>query len=125
MLQIVEQGRPPFNVSHAAEAAAIAALEDASFIAGCRMRFGEESANFCAGLERLSGYKVRGRNANMLLLQVLDRPTAVVIDELAAQGLLVADAACFGGLGDHAAIRVSLRDRAANERLLAALESMR
>jgi len=125
VLHIVEHGRPPFNVSHAAEAAAIAALEDASFIAGCRMRFREESANFCAGLERSPNYKVRGRNANMLLLEVLDRPACAVIDGLAAQGLLVADAACFGGLGDYAAIRVSLRDRAANDRLLVALELLR
>ena len=41
-----------------------------------------------------------------------------------AQGILVADAACFGGLGAHAAIRVSLRDHAANVRLLAASKAV-
>jgi histidinol-phosphate/aromatic aminotransferase/cobyric acid decarboxylase-like protein len=61
----------------------------------------------------------------MLLLEVLDGPARAVIEGLAALGLVVADAACFGGLGDYAAIRVSLRDRAANQRLLVALESAR
>jgi histidinol-phosphate aminotransferase len=125
VLHVVEQGRPPFNVSRAAEMAAIAVLDDESFVAGCQAMFRQESAYFCAGLEGLPGYRVRGRNANMLLLEVLDHPVSTVIDGLAAQGLLVADAACFGGLGDYAAIRVSLRDRAANRRLLAALEMLR
>jgi histidinol-phosphate aminotransferase len=124
LLQTAERGRPPFNVTHAAEAAALAVLEDARFLAGCKATFDEESAHFRAQLESLPAYRLRGQHANMLLIELVGRPAATVIDALAAKGLVVADAACFGGLGDHAAIRVSLRERAANDRLLAALKEV-
>jgi histidinol-phosphate/aromatic aminotransferase/cobyric acid decarboxylase-like protein len=58
----------------------------------------------------------------MLLIEA-GRPMASLQDALAAQGIVVADAACFGGLDERPAFRVSLRERAANERLLAALEA--
>lgn len=123
LLLQVDRGRPPFNVTSAAEAAALAALEDQRFVAQCRATFETESAFLRAGLAPLTGYRVRGQHANMLLLELVRHPTAEVIDALAAQGIVVADAACFGGLGAHAAIRVSLRERTANVRLLAALKA--
>jgi len=122
LLQIAERGRPPFNVTHAAESAALAVLDDRPFAAHCRSTFRTETANFRSGLELLHDYRVRGGHANMLLIELLRGQTTVLVETLAAHGLLVADAACFGGLGTHAAIRVSLRGRAANMRLLAALE---
>jgi histidinol-phosphate/aromatic aminotransferase/cobyric acid decarboxylase-like protein len=57
----------------------------------------------------------------MLLIELQHRQAAEMIDTLASRGIVVADAACFGGLGPRQAIRVSLRDRDANVRLLAAL----
>ena len=123
LLAAVERGRPPFNVTNAAQAAALAVLDDTRFVAGCKATFEAEAARFRAGLEGSATLQVRGGHANMLLLEVTGKPIAAIVDGLAAQGILVADAACFGGLGKHAAIRVSLRDRAANERLLAALKA--
>ena len=121
LVALAERGRPPFNVAVPGEAAAIAALEDAAFVRRSYATFHDEAALFVRGLERLRRFAVRGRYANMLLIEILSGPAAACIDALAAQGLLVADAACFGGIDDCAAIRVSLRDRAANVRLLAAL----
>ena len=93
LLGLVERGRPPFNVTHAAEAAAVAALADRRFLDTCRETFAAESALFCAGLERLANFRLRGRNANMLLLELVGHRTAEVVDALAAQGFLVASAA--------------------------------
>ena len=76
-----------------------------------------------AALAKLPGLTVCGTNANMLLLEV-QQPIATIVDGLAARGLLVADAACFGGLGSHRAIRVSLRARNENDRLLQALQEL-
>ena len=124
VMRLIERGRPPFNVSHAAEAAAIAALDDTAFLAECRATFASESMRFRAALEPLAAYRLRGHHANMVLIEALRHSAATLIDALAARGFLTADAACFGGLGEHAAIRVSLRERAANDRLLAALKAV-
>ena len=122
LLAIAELGRPPFNVAMPAEAAAAAALSDRAFVEASYATFRAEAAAFAQGLERLPAYALRGRHANMLAIELVGRSASACVDALAAQGLLVADAACFGGLAEHAAIRVSLRERAANARLLAALE---
>lgn len=117
-----EVGRPPFNVALPSEAAAMAVLHDFAFLRACFARFRDEAAYAQERLARLPAFRVRGRHANMLLIEVPGWPIAPLQQALEARGILVADAACFGGLGDRAAFRVSLRDRAANERLLDALE---
>lgn len=121
LVAIAERGRPPFNVALPSEAAALAALGDRGFIDETFRRFREAGDAFCAGLSRLPAFRLRGRNANMLLIEVCDRPARALQQALEAKGIVVADAACFGGMEGHAAFRVSLRDPAANERLLAAL----
>lgn len=124
LLALAERGRPPFNVTAAAEAAAIAALGDPAFVQRSYEAFLTEAQYFSQALERLPAFALRGRHANMLLIELKSVTTVQCIDALAAQGLLVADAACFGSRGGHAAIRVSLRDRAANSRLLDALAKL-
>lgn len=119
-----ELGRPPFNVALPSAAAALAALDDHAFVRDCQERFRTEADRACERLQPLTAYRVRGRHANMLLIELPDRPIAPLIEALAARGIIVADAACFGGLGARSALRVSLRDRAANDRLLAALEEL-
>ena len=124
LLALAERGRPPFNVTAAAEAAAIAVLDDAAFVTRSYETFCAETRWFCDALARLPGFVLRGRHANMLLIEIPSGTAAQCVDALAAKGLLVADAACFGAHGARAAIRVSLRDRPANTRLLAALENV-
>jgi histidinol-phosphate/aromatic aminotransferase/cobyric acid decarboxylase-like protein len=60
----------------------------------------------------------------MVLIELAGKPIGEVVDGLAARGIIVADAACFGGLGAHEAIRVSLRGPTVNDRLLAALKEI-
>lgn len=124
LVAVAERGRPPFNVALPSEAAALAALADRTFIDETYRRFREAGDAFCAGLERLPGLALRGRHANMLLIELRDRATRELQRALEAKGLLVADAACFGGMEGYAAFRVSLRDAASNARLLAALAAV-
>lgn len=122
LVAIAELGRPPFNVALASAEAALAALSDASFLRECHVRFREEADHVERRLASLPAYALRGRHANMLLIETPGRPLAPLQDALAARGIVVADAACFGGLDACSAFRVSLRDRASNDRLLSALE---
>ena len=125
LLACAERGRPPFNVTAAAEAGAIAALDDAAFVAQSYETFRTEAQWFAEALARLPNYALRGRHANMLLIELLSGTTNACVDALAERGVLVADAACFGTHDAGAAIRVSLRERSANRRLFAALEAFR
>ncbi|HXR55463.1 MAG TPA: histidinol-phosphate transaminase [Casimicrobiaceae bacterium] len=124
LLALAERGRPPFNVTAAAEAAAIAALDDAAFVTRSYETFHAETQWFCDALARLPPFVPRGGHANMLLIELSSGTAAACVDALAAKGLLVADAACFGTHDARAAIRISLRDRAANARLLAELQEL-
>lgn len=124
LVAVAERGRPPFNVALPSAAAALAALGDEAFLRACRARFCTESDHVAARLRQLPALVLRGRHANMLLVETPGRRVAALQEALGARGIVVADAACFGGLDGHAAFRVSLRDRASNERLLAALEDV-
>ncbi|MFO1284545.1 MAG: histidinol-phosphate transaminase [Burkholderiales bacterium] len=124
LLATVELGRPPFNVALPSEAAAIAALADDAFVRECRSRFRAEVERFESRIQRLPVYRVRGRHANMLLIELANRPMAPLQEALAARGIVVADAACFGGLDGRSAFRVSLRGPDANDRLAEALEAL-
>jgi histidinol-phosphate aminotransferase len=125
LLAIAERGRPPFNVTAAAEAAAVAALDDTAFVRQSYATFRAEAQWFCDALAPRPEFALRGRHANMLLIELSSATSTACVDALAAQGLLVADAACFGTGDARNAIRVSLRERAANARLLAALQNLR
>ena len=92
------------NVGTAGEAAAVAALDDHGFLDSCHATFHVEAAAFIDALEKQPGYRLRGRYANMLLIELTRRSAPDCIDALAAKGVLVADAACFGGLDGHAMI---------------------
>ncbi|HJU22363.1 MAG TPA: histidinol-phosphate transaminase [Casimicrobiaceae bacterium] len=124
LLALVERGRPPFNVAMPAEAAAVAVLDDDAFLAQSYETFRAEASRFAAALETMPRLALRGRHANMLLIEDLSGNAATCVDALAAQGVLVADAACFGGFEGRSAIRVSLGDPTANTRLLDAMKHL-
>ncbi len=64
-------------------------------------------------------FDVRPSDAPYLLCDVGDRDVATVIADARAAGVAVRDATTFRGLDSH--VRVAVKDRAANDRLLAAL----
>lgn len=125
LLRAAEAGRPPFNMATAAMQAATAALADEQFLPACKAAFEAEVAHFRQAISGRDDIAVRGGNANMLLLDLGGRDAPAVSAALAAQGIVVADATSFRGLERHNMLRVSLRGRADNLKLISALETMR
>lgn len=123
LVRVAEVGRPPFNMAAAAIDAATAALADETFLPSCKAVFAQEADHFrkqTAGF----GIAVRGSNANMLLLDLGDRSAAGMAARLASKGIVVADATSFRGLERYEMLRVSLRGRDDNLKLIAALETI-
>ena len=114
----VEALRPPFNVSLPAIAAAEAAVGDSAFLDRTRQIFGTEMQHFRTNLRK---HEIVGASSNMLLMRLQGIGSAELCEKLARRGILVADGRSFNGLENHDTVRISLRDRAANERLLQAL----
>lgn len=124
LIRIAEIGRPPFNLAGPSVDAAIAALTDKAFLAGCRATFAEERAYAVAALATLDGIRLCGANANMLLLELAGRGSATAAETLASRGIIVADATSFRGLEHRNVLRVSLRGRAENELLIEAMRAL-
>ncbi len=122
LVRIAEVGRPPFNMSEAAVQAAVAALADRHFLPDCKATFQKETSYFRERLATVSDITVKGGNANMLLLDLAGRDASKTAETLAAMGIVVADATSFHGLEHHPFLRISLRGREDNLKLIAALE---
>lgn len=124
LIRIAEAGRPPFNMAAAAVNAAAAAVNDDAFLAECKAVFRDELDHFCTAIAAYPDLSVKGSNANMLLLDLGARSVDSVVVGLAQRGVVVADATSFRGLERHSMIRVSLRCRTENQRLITALEEV-
>ncbi|MCB1467391.1 MAG: histidinol-phosphate aminotransferase family protein [Rhizobiaceae bacterium] len=122
LVGIAEVGRPPFNMSEAAVQAAVAALADDRFLPACKATFQSEKAYFREQLSAVSDITIKGSNANMLLLDLAARDASSTAASLAARGIVVADATSFHGLEHCSFLRVSLRKREDNLKLIAVLE---
>lgn len=123
-LTLVEMVRPPFNVSGVAAAAALAALDDGEFLESSRRAFGRETAFLRDALAGLEGCRIHGGDSNMLLLALEGVSSPALVEALAQRGILVVDGHTFNGLEDRDAIRISIRDRAANEALAHAIHAV-
>ncbi|MGD9766419.1 MAG: histidinol-phosphate transaminase [Pseudolabrys sp.] len=121
LVAIAEVGRPPFNLAAPSVSAAVAALADTAFLARCKATFATESAFFADAIKTMPGLSISGSNANMILLDLEKHQPGEAAELLAAQGIIVADATSFHGLERYRSLRVSLRGRNDNERLIAAL----
>ncbi|MBB3063763.1 pyridoxal phosphate-dependent aminotransferase [Limibacillus halophilus] len=124
LVRVAEVGRPPFNMAASAVCAAAAALADTTFLPACKAQFRNEVAWFLERVASIPRLSIRGGNANMLLLDIGDRDPGVAAAELAANGIVVADATSFRGLEKHNVLRVSLRGHAENLKLISALEAL-
>jgi histidinol-phosphate aminotransferase len=121
IIETAEKMRPPFNVSRPAAAAAVAALEDGEFIEKCDRFFREESSYFRERICEKSDIGVLGSHGNMMLLELKSQSSSQAAAKIASQGVVVVDATSFDGLQETATLRVSLRSREENERLISAL----
>jgi threonine-phosphate decarboxylase len=116
--------RPPWSVNSLAQAAGIAALKDREFSRRSRELIAAERDFLGSRLAALPGLKVYPGAANYLLLELPDGLTAARLQEhLLRECLLIRDCAGFPGLTPRF-LRVAVRTRRENERLLAALAGL-
>jgi histidinol-phosphate aminotransferase len=110
--------RPPWSCNALALAALTAAAEHPAEIAATAERAAAERADLAGRLAALPGVRVWPGTANFCLVEVADGPG--VVAALRERAIAVRPASSFPGLGPGH-LRITARDPAANERLVAAI----
>lgn len=113
--------RPPFNVSGFSSRIAMSALQNDAFLEASRRAFAEERAFVSNALEAFPALCVRGACSNMMLISLSNMRAGEFVGALAQRGVIVVDATSFRGLEKFPSIRVSLRTRPENTRLIATI----
>lgn len=113
---------PPWNVNLLAQVAGVAAVGDEEYIKESRRVVATERAYLTAALASLPGVRVVPGVANFLLLDISGTgfSSTALAARLARERILVRDTANFPALGSSF-VRVAVRLRAENERLVEAL----
>uniref|UniRef100_A0A7C2EA40 threonine-phosphate decarboxylase n=1 Tax=Ammonifex degensii TaxID=42838 RepID=A0A7C2EA40_9THEO len=116
---------PPWNVNLLAQAAGAAAVADEEYIAETRRVVAAEREYLTGALAFLPGVQVVPGTANFLLLDIRGTGlgAALVRCRMAKRRVLVRDAGSFPGL-EEGFIRVAVRLRPENERLVKAFKSV-
>ncbi|MDB4867034.1 MAG: histidinol-phosphate transaminase [Cohnella sp.] len=118
LIRSINQVREPFNTSRFGQAAALAALEDQSFIDSCRRANLEGLRTLRAAFDRL-GLESFPAYGNFIMVDVR-RPAMEVFDELLRKGVIVR--AGHRGYPNH--IRITVGNPEQNGKVIAALESV-
>ncbi|ELY52587.1 pyridoxal phosphate-dependent aminotransferase [Natronolimnohabitans innermongolicus] len=113
----LETARRAWSLGTPAAAVGAHCLRDDAFVRETRDRVDAERDRMRAALE--SRFDVFPSDAPYLLCDVGERAVEDVIDAARDDGVAIRDATTFRGLDSH--VRVAVKDRAANDRLLAAL----
>ncbi|WP_176393157.1 pyridoxal phosphate-dependent aminotransferase [Natronolimnobius baerhuensis] len=96
-------------------------LRQNAFVRETRERVTSERARVREALETECGFDVHPSEAPYLLCDVGERSVTEILASARDTGVVVRDATTFRGLESH--IRVAIKDREANDQLLAALET--
>lgn len=110
-----------WNVNFLAQKAGVAALDDEEFLASTRLWLAAEREFFVARLKNLAGVEVVGGAANFVLIRA--ERAQDILEELRRRKILVRNCANFVGLSEKF-LRVAVRARAENLRLLENLEAI-
>ena len=116
----LDRVRAPFNTSLVAQAAAVAALDDAEHVARSRALVARERPFLEEGLRAL-GATVWPSQANFVLADFPGRPCGALFEALLRQGVVVRPMA---GYGMPTAQRITCGLHAENDKLLAALRKV-
>ena len=113
----------PWNVNCLAQAAAVVALKDEEHLRVTRELIKKEKAFLSTELEKIKSFKVFPPDANFFFIDI--RKSGLTATELKnkllRQGILIRDCTSFRGLDEYF-IRVAVKTREENERLIEALK---
>jgi len=106
MVRVMDKIRQPFNVSVAAQAAALAALQDQAYIAACVRKTEGERAQMIQALQKMN-ISVVPSATNFLLISTAPRTGRAVFEKLLQKGLI---ARCVDeyGLPDYLRVTIGL-----------------
>jgi threonine-phosphate decarboxylase len=116
-------GQEPWTVSIPAEHAAIAALNDWRHIKKTRSMIEKERDRLLSDLRLLPGVEPFPSAANFIFIKVGSFDAPLLVQKLGIRGLLVRDCSSFPGL-DSGFVRISVRTRWDNRRLIKALREL-
>ncbi|MFC6787186.1 threonine-phosphate decarboxylase CobD [Halobaculum halobium] len=116
--EALANARRTWNLGAPALATGAHCMRQGEFVAETRERVAAERERMREGLTD-AGYAVHPSDAPFVLLDVGDRGVDAVVAGAAEAGIAVRDATTFRGLDNH--VRVAVRTRAANDRLLEVL----
>ncbi|WP_238134173.1 threonine-phosphate decarboxylase CobD [Calderihabitans maritimus] len=117
--------KDPWSVNCFAQRAGIAALKSPSFGEKTRELITQERNYLMHNLGKIPGCKPYPAEANFILMDIsgMGLSAPEMVDRLGTRGILVRDCSSFVGLNSHY-IRVAVKDRQANDRLLHSLEEI-
>ena len=116
LYDLLATARPAWSLGWPAARVGCVSMRDEAFVAATRERVASERAYLRAHLSKR--FRVPESDAPFLLADVGRDPTPL-IERARERGVVVRDATTFRGLDSH--VRVAVKERAANDRLLAAL----
>jgi threonine-phosphate decarboxylase len=116
-------GQEPWTVNIPAEHAAIAALQDWRHIKKTRRVIEKERNRLLSALRVLPGVEPFPGAANFIFIKVTSADASLLVEKLGLRGLLVRDCSSFPGL-DGGFVRIAVRTRRENERLVKALRAL-
>jgi L-threonine-O-3-phosphate decarboxylase len=123
IINVLSCAKIPWNVNCLAQAAAVVALKDEEHLRVTRELIKKEKAFLSAELEKIKSFKVFQPDANFFFIDI--RKSGLTATELKnkllRQGILIRDCTSFRGL-DPYYIRVAVKTREENERLIEALK---
>ena len=113
----------PWNVNCLAQAAAVAALKDQEHLRVTRELIKKEKTRLLAELAEIKSFKIFQPDANFFFIDIRKSGLTAteVKNKLLQQGILIRDCTSFRGL-DQYYIRVAVKTRMENERLIEALK---
>ncbi|MEM2081312.1 MAG: threonine-phosphate decarboxylase CobD [Candidatus Bathyarchaeia archaeon] len=122
IIEVLSVAKAPWNVNCLAQVAAVAALKDEKH-ADKTSRLIKREREFLAGeLEKISCLKVYPADANFFFIDVRQSgfTAAQLKEKMLEYGVLIRDCTSFAGIDEHY-IRVAVKTRRENEKLLEAL----
>jgi len=124
VIESLRRHLPPWSVNHVAQSAGVAALEDSRFRKRSLQFMQQERSRFMAMLRTVPGLRVIPSQANFVMLEIVDGPSAKdMVEGLQTQGLLVRDCQTFSGM-TRPALRVAVRLSRENRRLVKELTKL-
>ncbi|MCW4044370.1 MAG: threonine-phosphate decarboxylase CobD [Candidatus Bathyarchaeota archaeon] len=125
IISLMLDAKLPWNVNCLAQSAAVAALADEEHLKKTRELIRGEKAFLTHGLKRIKAFKVFPADANFILMDVRQSgyTAAQVAEKLLRKGILIRDCSSFRGLDEYY-VRVAVKTRRENERLLEAFEEI-